>query len=348
MPIHEKPDACSSIRSYSNISDNNNTRNCHTNNHIKYNLYVYILFAVFLLPFPIFNFIEKEWLLLFNTTSYFFLLIFIIVFIIRMGEIPRKAILICGATGGIAVYLASYRLQIYGLLWTYPYIIYCYYFVGIRPAHINCAILVPAILVSAYQWSEHSEFIRIAGTLIIVWLFAGFSAKIIEDQHRKLINLARHDPLTGCKNRRELQTDLDQYHNQFNRNGSTCTLLILDLDHFKSVNDEYGHSAGDTALINLVKVIQSTINTPDNLYRFGGEEFVLLLPGINNSSAAEVANQLRKKIEQTTIIGTRAITISCGIAKLQRNETIDQWIKRADSMLYQAKINGRNRVESDS
>jgi diguanylate cyclase (GGDEF)-like protein len=166
--------------------------------------------------------------------------------------------------------------------------------------------------------------------------------------NRELTRLAATDPLTGAANRREFMQRAEQEVSRSQRNGSPLALLMIDLDHFKRVNDRYNHHVGDIVLMEFVKLCQSHLRNIDLLGRFGGEEFTVLLPATNIDSARIVAEKLRHTMEHHTINANGeqiSITISIGIAQYKPGDSIESWINTADERMYQAKRLGRNRVE---
>ncbi|MFT4608180.1 MAG: diguanylate cyclase (GGDEF)-like protein, partial [Chitinophagales bacterium] len=165
---------------------------------------------------------------------------------------------------------------------------------------------------------------------------------------RKLELIASTDPLTGAFNRRHLNLVGTNELSRSRRYNSTFTLLMLDIDHFKAVNDTYGHDVGDEALIETVAVIKNTIRSEDFLFRLGGEEFAVMLPETAKLAAFDTAERIRiaiSKIVIQTPIDPLSFTISIGIAEnTSEDNGIDLILKRADEALYQAKLSGRNRV----
>lgn len=164
-----------------------------------------------------------------------------------------------------------------------------------------------------------------------------------EEANRQLRKLAETDPLTGAYNRRELMRRLGEL------SGSTA-LILFDVDHFKQVNDTFGHHAGDEALVRLVGLVHETLRKQDLLARTGGEEFVLVLAEADRTSALAIAERVRRKIEAMAIeAGGRQLrlTVSLGVALLTdpSTQTVAQKLREADAALYQAKRRGRNRVE---
>jgi diguanylate cyclase (GGDEF)-like protein len=151
--------------------------------------------------------------------------------------------------------------------------------------------------------------------------------------------------LTGAYNRRYFIQKTEEEIDQAKRLNRRFSIIMLDQDHFKNVNDNYGHDAGDVVLITVTSCIMEKIRKTDTLARWGGEEFVILLTDITYGQAAKIAEKLRKHLMQTEMPPAETVTASFGIATYQDGDTIDDLIRRADKLLYCAKIEGRNRVK---
>jgi diguanylate cyclase (GGDEF)-like protein len=130
------------------------------------------------------------------------------------------------------------------------------------------------------------------------------------------------------------------------KNGSPVSFVLLDIDHFKEVNDTYGHNVGDEVLVNLTKLIQGKIRNSDSLVRWGGEEFVILCGETPIQNAQFLAEKLRVAIENTQLITQQRITCSFGISEMMPGEDPKRLFERADKALYASKEGGRNRVTS--
>jgi len=171
--------------------------------------------------------------------------------------------------------------------------------------------------------------------------------------HRRMENelrrLASTDPLTGASNRRSFMDRLNDELERCKRYGTRMVLLSLDIDHFKDVNDTFGHPAGDEVLKNLVKVCTRTLRTTDVFGRVGGEEFMAALTQTGVTAGRRTAERLRKGVEDHVVKAdgkSITFTISIGMTELQdTDETIVPLLHRADEALYKAKNNGRNRIE---
>ncbi len=155
------------------------------------------------------------------------------------------------------------------------------------------------------------------------------------------------DPLTGAYNRRFLQESLLKELYRAERHGSPFSVVMLDIDHFKQVNDRFGHGIGDQVLRHLVTLVQGRIRTSDLLARWGGEEFMLLLPATPITAAAALAEELRTALQTGQIEGVGTVTASFGVTGWVPGDTVDLLLQRADRLLYQAKGAGRNCVRSD-
>ncbi|WP_338035587.1 diguanylate cyclase [Billgrantia antri] len=154
---------------------------------------------------------------------------------------------------------------------------------------------------------------------------------------------ATRDHLTGAHNRRAFDTAMRKAIRQAERSDNTFSLLLFDIDRFKSVNDQHGHDTGDAILKRLATLVNQTLRSTDLLARWGGEEFAVLLQDTSASGASTFAERLRQQVAETRLHGL-AVTISLGIAEYHRGESPDEMLARADGALYRAKRAGRNRV----
>jgi len=155
------------------------------------------------------------------------------------------------------------------------------------------------------------------------------------------------DPLTGVGNRRYTEMILEGRLNEFHRYGWSFAVLYLDIDHFKQVNDTYGHDVGDQALKVVARTLLNNLRSFDFIGRWGGEEFFGIMVNVDESQLAQIANKFRFLVEHSTIpVGPKMIhvTISIGATLARREDTLEKLVKRADDLLYQSKTKGRNRV----
>ncbi len=173
---------------------------------------------------------------------------------------------------------------------------------------------------------------------------------IITKQTKQLEEMARTDPLTKLPNRRDFLEKADVENARADRSGKPISIIMSDIDHFKLVNDTYGHDCGDYVLKTIAETIRNTMRKQDVYARWGGEEFIALLPETNLEGARTLAEKLRKKIQETTIVYedyTFNITMTFGVGVRAPGANIEDAIKRADEALYVGKEGGRNRVVSE-
>jgi len=165
--------------------------------------------------------------------------------------------------------------------------------------------------------------------------------------YQQALDLALQDPLTSVGNRKALDQTLARETNLVARHGNDLSMLMIDIDLFKGINDGFGHAAGDQALRHVTQMISSVIRQTDQVFRYGGEEFVVLLSSTDVVNANDLAERIRKAIEQTEISYSNyrfRLTVSIGVAAYNHAQGIDSMFSKADKALYSAKSNGRNRV----
>ncbi|HEY6985538.1 MAG TPA: diguanylate cyclase, partial [Rhodanobacteraceae bacterium] len=187
--------------------------------------------------------------------------------------------------------------------------------------------------------------------LVLAFVLAGqtLSFRFERDVAHKL---AEHDPLTGVLNRRAILVRLRSEFIKARQTGEPLSVLFLDLDHFKQVNDSFGHRAGDQCLRSVIAPIAGELRQGDALGRYGGEEFLILLPGAGSIDAEVVAERIRRRVQEMPMLisGMRiGLTVSLGVAALDTDVALsDDLIERADAALYQSKAAGRNQVSTHS
>jgi diguanylate cyclase (GGDEF)-like protein len=206
------------------------------------------------------------------------------------------------------------------------------------------ALVGPAVLTIQALAGKVTDAFAIAASsavlfLLVVTRLAGL-VRHIDAQARQLRDLARTDALTGLPNRRDWTAHLPHATEQARRTGEPLTIVMIDLDHFKLFNDEFGHPAGDRLLKSAAAAWQQQVRAVDILARYGGEEFILLLPGSALAESVAMVERLRS----VTPLGQ---TFSAGAAQWTDLETSEELIARADRALYAAKHAGRNRTEVD-
>jgi diguanylate cyclase (GGDEF)-like protein len=190
--------------------------------------------------------------------------------------------------------------------------------------------------------------IQYAGLAACVLYMQSYTMKHeIQAQHsnEKLYHLAIRDGMTGIFNHAFMEQYITDAINRSKRSKNPLALLMIDVDYFKQINDNFGHNAGDEVLIGLVQVLNNNKRTTDYLGRWGGDELILLLNDTNLSGASNLAEKLRRLVESHTFPHSRHLTISLGACEYRDGDTLASFIERADAAMYRAKRGGRNRVE---
>ncbi|WP_420194176.1 GGDEF domain-containing protein [Marinobacter sp. GH_1] len=174
------------------------------------------------------------------------------------------------------------------------------------------------------------------------------SKRALERANEQLAKLSMTDRLTGLLNRGTWENLVDAEYERYRRYGQATSLVMFDIDHFKPVNDTYGHLAGDEVIRHTAQITRSSIRQSDSAGRYGGEEFGIILPETDAENARLICERIRESIEKSTVetnAGNITYTISMGIAQLtDEPENYMQWMQKADEALYAAKESGRNRV----
>jgi diguanylate cyclase (GGDEF)-like protein len=218
-----------------------------------------------------------------------------------------------------------------------------------------------------WLWHQHNPGVnatasqmQIAALAVILPWFAAMGAYVnglrrrLSDSNRRLTeaverieSIAARDDLTGLYNRRYLLEFLDRETARAQRSGGTFSVCLIDIDHFKRINDGLGHAAGDVVLKHFGAVVAAAIRSVDILGRVGGEEFRVILPDTDNQGALESADRIRKAVETSSfkgLPGVRQVTVTVGVARAILNESSAALLVRADRALYQGKAAGRNTV----
>lgn len=192
------------------------------------------------------------------------------------------------------------------------------------------------------------QILTFMGTFITLILISnGFVLMIKERADERVRLMAMKDRLTGAWNRIRLEESAQQEIARLERYGHPVSLIMVDLDHFKQINDQFGHATGDVVLREFCAVAQGCIRNTDVLARWGGEEFLILLPNSGFASAAPLAERIRAAVERHDFGNKLRVTVSMGVAVCQSTDTWESLLDRADKALYRAKTTGRNRVENE-
>ncbi|WP_261841305.1 GGDEF domain-containing protein [Aliamphritea ceti] len=298
---------------------------------------------LYLPPFIIYRIINEDWSMAVIDSLVFLIMVLFFRFNYMKGSILSTR-LTMSAFLMIACMAVVYLKGISSIFWYFPAVIVVYYL--LKPIHAVLISLSSAVTLSFILYSS-LESIVFASILVpcilmnlILYITFNSYAKI-EKQLTKLVTI---DSLTGVRNRRSLTQELANIVMSQRRIFFNISLIMFDLDNFKKINDEHGHVIGDEVLIHIAKIFSLNIRASDSLFRYGGEEFVILLPDVNLPEAFTVSENLRKLVAASTLPSGITATVSMGVAQQLKAETAVEWLKRADAALYKAKQNGRDQV----
>ncbi len=292
-------------------------------------------------PFAVMRFMNGEWLAGIIDLVVIAGIIALGVTVYYTGRVRYASLAIAiVCVGGVisTVYFVGPQ-QVY---WAYPALMAIFYLM--RPTEaILLSLTMIALLIPKFLPTVNSiETTTVFLTIVVMSTFGYAFSVVTNNQRAALIKLATKDPLTGAGNRRALEAKLDEIVQKWKRTPVTASLIMLDLDHFKAVNDRHGHAKGDEILKSLTKIVNLRIRVTDSLYRIGGEEFVIVLDGEDKTKASHLAEQLRTLVEANELMPDHDVTISLGVAELMAGENALQWLERADEAMYEAKRRGRN------
>lgn len=236
------------------------------------------------------------------------------------------------------------------LFWIYPLMVFIFFLVAPIKALLLLLLMVSAIV--SLHFAEQSsifnnsfQLLAFITTTVITSIFAYIFAYRTHLQRQELRHLATTDPLTGAATRHSLTDELTEAIQQYQQKNILSGLMLLDLDHFKRINDNFGHQSGDQILSQLVPLLKQMIRQQDSVFRYGGEEFVLLIKDIQLADLHRLAEKIRHAVwHQLTLPDGSALTTSIGLATVQHATDWESWLQNADVALYQAKHQGRNQV----
>lgn len=299
---------------------------------------------ILILPFSLYNLYNG--LVFSGSMSLLVVVIFIIDAIaMRRGKPPPISpwLVFIPIIIGIAVTIKNLGFIV--AVWTYPAIVLFFFILPRLHANIISILMAVVTALAALYFNYDIQVAtRILAAAFLTIVFINILFDFINQLNEKLYQAAIVDELTGAYNRRYMNAMLANAINFKSRYNTTYSVLSIDIDHFKSINDEYGHSVGDKVLRQLTDLLQQSLRKVDIVFRVGGEEFNILLSESDLQQAAKVAEKIRSAIQNGLALYSREITVSIGVGELKSGESMDDLLKRCDKALYKAKEQGRNRV----
>lgn len=301
------------------------------------------LSATGIFPLTIYRFVQAEWSMALLDLTIFIFMCLIGYFAYHKKHVSTLKVFFC-LLAILATLTTLYLKGISQLFWCYPTIAILFYFLTVRLAAISSLITLIGIAAFAAPLLSNILLATFLITLVITASCSLAFSYETSKQHEQLEVLSKTDPLTKILNRRAFTEVAERQIYNFHRNPVATSMILIDVDHFKMINDKFGHNQGDDVLIQICQLLQKELRINDYLFRIGGEEFILLPYGINQQQAVKLATKIKDAIGEYCFIKNHPITISCGVAEYNNtNDSLKDWYARADKALYRAK-NTRNAV----
>ncbi|OED42428.1 hypothetical protein AB833_07265 [Chromatiales bacterium (ex Bugula neritina AB1)] len=314
-----------------------------TDHRLKATLRIALASTILLTPFALDNLVRNNYMLGLGLLAVFFS----IGLLIWQFHDENRAVLVLYALAPALVIFLTVTIKQQGMiavLWSFPVLISYYCMLDDRKALLANLLTLAVILPQAWQFLDFDMASQATASLVAVSLFSAISARATRGYQQCLKTHAVTDPLTGLFNRSLLNVTLKQAWCQHQRTQTPMTILLLDLDHFKQINDAHGHSTGDHVLAKIGQLLQTNTRLSDTCFRIGGEEFLCLMYGAELENGKRLAETLRQKINSAELLEGWPVSASIGVACLDDQESCDDWLKRSDEQLYRAKHCGRNLV----
>jgi len=297
--------------------------------------------AFMLAIFAVYRALQGQWVPASIDFSIVLLICVPVIYAMRTGRTVGPGVFLC-TTNSLSCAVACYVIGPASLPWVYLVLMTNFFIAGPRQALAFNLLLTVVLLLMPHLFAMPVDRMSAAVAAALVTLFAYLSALRISTDHRELEDLASLDALTGLPNRRMMERALEEAVAMHRTGKRSHGLLIADLDHFKEVNDTHGHGAGDAAIADLAAILKFEMRKQDHVFRFGGEEFVMLLEvdGLEDLRAA--SERLRLAVRAGLRGPGGRITVSLGGAMAGDEERWQEWFSLADEALYRAKNNGRD------
>ncbi len=299
--------------------------------------------ALVLVPFVVTHLLGGRWLMA-GVNLVLVTLLAATAWLMHRGRPPPLPFWLLGVALVSGVLVSVLKQGMPGILWSYPALFICYFILPRRVAMVLGALLTVGVTAACALALEPALAMRVFVSLAFVMTMINVVLNVVGDLQQALVAQTITDPLTGAYNRRHMESQLGACVATAEAGPPVESLLVIDIDHFKRINDTHGHDVGDEVLRKVVTAVALRKRRSDLLFRMGGEEFLLLLPGATLGQAQQIAEELRQRLAHAELLPGESITVSIGVSALRQGQTADAWVKSADTALYRAKRSGRNRV----
>ena len=291
--------------------------------------------------FAAYRALQGQWLAATIDLTIIVLIAVPVIHALRSGNSTGPGAFLC-VSNSLGCAVACYFIGPVAMPWMYLVLMTNFLIAGLREALASSLLLIAAVMFIPGIFDLSVERISAVAVAALVTLFAWLSALRVSTDQQELEVLASLDALTGMPNRRMMEQALEDAVARHRDGHRSHGLLIVDIDHFKEVNDTYGHAAGDAAIADLAAILKFEMRKHDQVFRFGGEEFVVLMDADSGDDLWVASERLRQAVR----VGLRGpggrITVSLGGAMAGEEERWQEWFSLADEALYRAKNNGRD------
>ncbi|MCF6319179.1 MAG: GGDEF domain-containing protein [Proteobacteria bacterium] len=304
-------------------------------------------FGAFLgvLPFTIFRFIQQDWAIAFLDTIIVLGMAGVFIYVYKTDNV-KKASLVFVLIALLGNVIAFYLKGISQMNWIYPSMFAAYYVMSPKQGMAFNFVMLSLYLPKLFSLMVSVNVATVIVTIIITNIFAYVFSSGLRSKEIILKKMASEDYLTSTGNRRSLKFAMNKLYKALKNSDKTAAIILLDLDHFKQVNDTYGHIKGDEVLVRLSELLKGFFQDKDSVFRFGGEEFLVICRDVSKQKAHDMAEEFRIIVKNNIVIEKKQQTISLGVCEYSKHKSIEQWIHRVDLALYQAKKQGRDRTIS--
>lgn len=295
-----------------------------------------------ILPFAVLRFIDGDLVTAIGDCLLVAILAAIVVYAWKSGKTA-----IAGALAALVMaagYLALVTFGSVNVFWAYPLLSSSFLLTSRYLALLACVAILGVLGLQADQFASMMELWGFLVTGLLVAIFGLIFATRTEMQRAQLAEIAVRDALTGAGNRRALRNHVDLLEALPDKKQRPTSLVLMDIDRFKTINDRHGHDKGDRVLVDLVAIVHGAVREQDRIYRLGGEEFVLILQDTGPSGLREVVEKIHAVLRENLRGPDEPVTVSMGAATRRPGELAQEWLLRADRAMYRAKHSGRDRA----
>ncbi|GAA0424235.1 hypothetical protein GCM10009133_36010 [Cocleimonas flava] len=308
--------------------------------------YFYGISVAFFIIFPMsmYRFYTNDFVIGMFDLAISLLLLSLSISIWRRKKVQYVNYVVFGISSIFMLIIVSVK-GINSFMWIFAFVGIGYYTINKTVALASSILLSLASTLIVIDQITTEFLVSYYPALILLNILLYLGASKSENQQSLLFELATIDSLTRVKNRLAFNEKLDDLSASLSRSNQTVSIMILDIDHFKKINDTFGHAEGDEVLAVFAKLIKASIRSSDSVYRYGGEEFVVLAYNSNLDSAAKLAESIREKVAAFPSLAKYDLTVSIGVTEIPaKDENATSWLDRADEALYLSKKRGRNKV----